>query len=224
MVARRRSRLGRYRCAAMEPARPRPDAARRPVPDPTPARRPAPARLQPVVDLAPAARGSLFSRLDGAAWARYRNPIPLLEGPVRWSELLDNPDLLAEYQSILREFDAYLANGSDHWFQRQHADRPRRPDRLLLRRVRLPRVARDLLGRARRAGRRPHEVGQRHGPAVRRRRAALPQGLLPPDDRRRRPPGARLPGLRPQPPAAPAGSRRRRRRRSWSRCRCPIAT
>ncbi len=62
----------------------------------------------------------LFSRLDGAAWARYRNPIPLLEGPVPWSELLDNPDLLAEYQSILGEFDAYLANGSDHWFQRQH--------------------------------------------------------------------------------------------------------
>jgi len=63
----------------------------------------------------------LFSRLDGAAWARYRNPVPLLEGPVPWSELLDNPDLLAEYQSILREFDAYLANGSDHWFQRHHA-------------------------------------------------------------------------------------------------------
>ncbi len=62
----------------------------------------------------------LFSRLDGAAWARYRNPIPLLEGPVPWSELLDNPDLLAEYRSILGEFDAYLANGSDHWFQRQH--------------------------------------------------------------------------------------------------------
>src|SRR4249920_3310279 len=62
----------------------------------------------------------LFSRLDGAAWARYRNPIPLLEGPVPWSELLDNPDLLAEYRSILGEFDAYLADGSDHWFQRQH--------------------------------------------------------------------------------------------------------
>ncbi len=68
----------------------------------------------------PGAR-ALFSRLDGAAWARYRNPIPLLEGPVGWAEALENPDLLAEYQSIMREFDGYLANGSDHWFHRQYA-------------------------------------------------------------------------------------------------------
>ena len=68
----------------------------------------------------PGAR-ALFSRLDGAAWARYRNPIPLLEGPVGWAEALENPDLLAEYQSILREFDSYLTNGSDHWFHRQYA-------------------------------------------------------------------------------------------------------
>ena len=68
----------------------------------------------------PGAR-ALFSRLDGAAWARYRNPIPLLEGPVGWAEALENPDLLAEYQSIIREFDGYLANGSDHWFHRQYA-------------------------------------------------------------------------------------------------------
>ena len=68
----------------------------------------------------PSAR-ALFSSLDGAAWARYRNPIPLLEGPVRWAEALDNPDLLAEYQSIMTQFDAYLANGSGHWFQRQYA-------------------------------------------------------------------------------------------------------
>jgi starch phosphorylase len=68
----------------------------------------------------PGAR-ALFSRLDGAAWARYRNPIPLLEGPVGWAEALENPDLLAEYQSLLREFDSYLTNGSDHWFHRQYA-------------------------------------------------------------------------------------------------------
>src|SRR4249919_865328 len=68
----------------------------------------------------PGAR-ALFSRLDGPAWARYRNPVPLLEGPIRWAEMLENPDLLAEYQSILHDFDTYLANGSDHWFQRQYA-------------------------------------------------------------------------------------------------------
>ena len=77
-----------------------------------------------------------------------------------------------------------------------------RADRLLLRRIRLPRIARDLLGRARRAGRRPHEVGQRHGPAGDRRGTALSEGLLPPVDRRRRPPGAQLPRLRPEPATA----------------------
>ena len=46
-----------------------------------------------------------------------------------------------------------------------------RADRLLLRRVRLPRIARHLLGRPRRPRRRPHEVRQRHGPAGDRRRA-----------------------------------------------------
>ena len=62
--------------------RPRPDAARRPVPAPSPARRPAPARLQPVVDLASAARGRCSAGSTAPAWARYRNPVPLLEGPV----------------------------------------------------------------------------------------------------------------------------------------------
>ena len=90
----------------------------------------------------------------------------------------------------------YMANGADHWFARQHGDRARRPDRLLLRRVRLPRVARDLLRRPRRPRRRPHEDRLGHGPAARRRRPDVPQRLLPPDDRRGRPPGARLPGLR----------------------------
>jgi glycogen phosphorylase len=69
----------------------------------------------------PAAR-VLFSRLDGTAWARYRNPIPLLEGPVRWAEVLDNPDLVAEYQAILAELDAYMDNGADHWFHREYPD------------------------------------------------------------------------------------------------------
>jgi starch phosphorylase len=63
---------------------------------------------------------ALFSRLDGAAWARYRNPIPLLEGPVRWAEVLEDPDLLAEFQGILHQFDTYMANGTDHWFHRKY--------------------------------------------------------------------------------------------------------
>jgi glycogen phosphorylase len=64
----------------------------------------------------------MFSRIDAAAWARYRNPIPVLQGPVNWAGLLETPIFMAEYAHILAEFDAYMANGADHWFQRHHAD------------------------------------------------------------------------------------------------------
>ncbi len=64
----------------------------------------------------------MFSRIDAAAWARYRNPIPVLQGPVNWQGLLETPIFMAEYASILAEFDAYMANGSDRWFQRNHAE------------------------------------------------------------------------------------------------------
>ena len=64
----------------------------------------------------------LFSRVDGPAWTRYRNPIPVLAGPVAWSELLDNPAFMAEYQQVIREFDRYMTDGADHWFHRRHAD------------------------------------------------------------------------------------------------------
>jgi starch phosphorylase len=64
----------------------------------------------------------MFSRIDAAAWARHRNPIPVLEGPVNWQALLESTDFMAEYASILAEFDAYMANGANHWFARTHAD------------------------------------------------------------------------------------------------------
>jgi starch phosphorylase len=69
----------------------------------------------------------LFSRIDAGAWARYRNPIPVLQGPVAWSQLLDNSRFMAEYESILAEFDAYMANGTDHWFARKHGDKVHGP-------------------------------------------------------------------------------------------------
>ncbi len=68
----------------------------------------------------PAAR-VLFSRIDGRDWARYRNPIPVLTGPVPWSELLEDQAFMAEYHDILADFDRYMANGADHWFHRRHA-------------------------------------------------------------------------------------------------------
>ncbi len=62
----------------------------------------------------------LFSRIDAGAYARHRNPVPVLAGPVAWSQLLENPAFVAEYTSILRDFDEYMANGADHWFAREH--------------------------------------------------------------------------------------------------------
>ena len=148
---------------------------------------------------------NLWSLVDRTAWNRYRNPVPVISGPTEWSRLLDDEKFMAEYQDVLADFDRYMADGTGHWFHQRYGDRARRADRLLLRGIRHPRIARHLLGRPRGACRRPHEIGQRHGAPVRRRRAAVPEGLLPPVDRCRRPPGARLPGLRPEPAAAGAG-------------------
>src|SRR5436190_3351171 len=66
---------------------------------------------------------TLFSRIDAGAWARYRNPIPVLQGPVNWAQLLETPAFMAEYERLLSEFDTYMANGADHWFARKHGDR-----------------------------------------------------------------------------------------------------
>ncbi len=63
----------------------------------------------------------LFSRIDAGAWARYRSPIPVLSGAVAWDQLLENPRFLAECQDVIDEFDAYMANGKDQWFQQRHA-------------------------------------------------------------------------------------------------------
>ena len=63
----------------------------------------------------------------------------------------------------------------------RHRSRP--SGRVPVRRVRHPRLAPDLLGRSRRARRRPRQGGLRPGGPARRRRPALPQGLLPPADR-----------------------------------------
>ena len=64
---------------------------------------------------------NLFGRVDGVAWQRYRNPIPVLSGPVAWDDLLADPHFLAEYREVLAEFDAYMANGSATWLERKHS-------------------------------------------------------------------------------------------------------
>src|SRR3954447_13278465 len=70
----------------------------------------------------PRTRG-LFDRIHSTGWARYRSPIPVISGAVDWPSLLDDVKFLAEYHDVLAEFDAYMANGSDHWFQRKYAGR-----------------------------------------------------------------------------------------------------
>ena len=69
----------------------------------------------------------IWSRIDRETWTRHRNPIPVLSGPVDWTRLLDDTSFMAEVKSVLRDFDDYMANGSDTWFQREHPDAPSGP-------------------------------------------------------------------------------------------------
>jgi starch phosphorylase len=62
----------------------------------------------------------LWNRIDAPSWTRHRNPIPVISGPVAWTQILDDPAFMAEYEDIIAEFDRYMANGSDHWFHRRH--------------------------------------------------------------------------------------------------------
>ena len=65
-------RAGAHRSHPLGPAEPRPRAAA--------ARGPAASRLQPLLDLAPAARAASSRASTRAPWARYRSPIPVLPG------------------------------------------------------------------------------------------------------------------------------------------------
>ena len=167
-----------------------------------------PAELEGLDDLAynlwwswtPRRRRPLL-RLDPAAWARHRNPIAVLAG-------MDAGPLGGRLRrrGVPGRRQPRAGRVPPLHGQRQRlvvpaADRPDRArfraDRLLLRRVRHPRVDADLLRRPGRPGRRPLQVGVRCGAAVHRRRPPLPPWLLPPADRRRWAPGARPAGPRP---------------------------
>jgi len=62
----------------------------------------------------------LFRRIDVQAWLRYRNPVPVLQQQRDWSPVLEDVDLMAEYRTLLDDFDRYMENGAGHWFERQH--------------------------------------------------------------------------------------------------------
>ena len=65
---------------------------------------------------------ALFSRIDGLAWSRYRNPVEVLSQEIAWTELQDDPAFMAEYARVVADFDQYIANGHDHWFNREHGN------------------------------------------------------------------------------------------------------
>jgi starch phosphorylase len=62
--------------------------------------------------------GSLFSRIDSTAWARHRNPIPVLRDvtSARWAELAADEDFMVDASRLLDEFGRYMENGSDSWY------------------------------------------------------------------------------------------------------------
>ena len=64
----------------------------------------------------------IWSRIDRDTWTRHRNPIPVLSGAVDWSRLLDDTTFMVEVRDVLREFDVYMANGSDAWFSRRYPE------------------------------------------------------------------------------------------------------
>ncbi|HEX6129929.1 MAG TPA: alpha-glucan family phosphorylase [Candidatus Limnocylindria bacterium] len=65
--------------------------------------------------------GSLFSRIDGLAWSRYRNPIAVLQSveASRWAELAADEDFMVDASRLLDEFNRYMENGADSWYRRQ---------------------------------------------------------------------------------------------------------
>ncbi len=65
---------------------------------------------------------ALFSRVDRAAWRRFRSPVAVLQSHTDWSELLDDTDFLVQYRRLLAAYDEYRANGKGSWFARHHAD------------------------------------------------------------------------------------------------------
>jgi starch phosphorylase len=70
--------------------------------------------------------GSIFARIDGLAWSRHRNPIPVLSsvGASRWAELTADEDFMVDASRVLDEFNRYMGNGADSWYHRSAAEAP----------------------------------------------------------------------------------------------------
>ena len=64
----------------------------------------------------------LFARIDRRVWLNFRSPVAVLRIQRDWTSLLNDPDFMVQYETILRDFDEYMANGREHWFARKHGD------------------------------------------------------------------------------------------------------
>ena len=64
----------------------------------------------------------LFARIDRRQWLNFRSPVAVLRVQRDWTSLLNDPDFMVQYETVLRDFDLYMANGREHWFAREHGD------------------------------------------------------------------------------------------------------
>ena len=64
----------------------------------------------------------LFARIDRRVWLNFRSPVAVLRVQRDWTSLLNDPDFMVQYETILRDFDEYMANGRAPWFAREHGD------------------------------------------------------------------------------------------------------
>ena len=66
----------------------------------------------------------MFSHIQPGLWAIYRNPVELLINiePHHWETLLEDDIFLTMYQSVLREFDAYMKPTASTWFNQNYPD------------------------------------------------------------------------------------------------------
>lgn len=68
----------------------------------------------------------LYARLDPELWERIsHNPVKQLHrcAQAKLDAVAADPDYLAAYREVLKEFDAYMAPDADTWFKRQYPDR-----------------------------------------------------------------------------------------------------
>jgi starch phosphorylase len=63
---------------------------------------------------------AIFARIDRQMWNGFRSPVHVLATSRDWTTLLDDPDFMVTYTTVLEQFDRYMSNGSGHWFARRH--------------------------------------------------------------------------------------------------------